>query len=102
MTAIAHCGANQGTTYGYQQHRKANETACADCKAAWADYIKEYRARRPQVVAEDHRQKLLRDKALRLLAQAHRAEFERIYRDVIIEASEARRAMRTEQDGAAA
>lgn len=37
-----------GTTGGYKKHRKNNETACAECKKAQAQYAAEWRSKHPE------------------------------------------------------
>jgi len=41
-----------GTTAGYNRHRRLKEAACAECKAAFNDYAKAYKAAHPEKIKE--------------------------------------------------
>lgn len=43
-STVLECGDQRGTRAGYLRHRKANEMACAECSAANAEYMANYRA----------------------------------------------------------
>ena len=42
---VTACGDKAGTHTGRQRHRSAGETPCAPCRAAFAEYIRDWRAR---------------------------------------------------------
>ena len=35
-----------GTAKGYRMHSRRKVPVCAECRAAWADYLRSYRGRR--------------------------------------------------------
>lgn len=37
-----------GTVGGHTKHRRLNEKPCEECRAAFAKYVKEYKARNPE------------------------------------------------------
>lgn len=71
-------GADCGTTTGYHRHRTVGETPCGPCKEAWADYMTEYRARRPAYRARSAQLSADRTTAYQLLAARHPGDFKEL------------------------
>lgn len=69
-----------GTYSGYQRHIKAGETPCRPCKTANRDYNRAYRTN-PAVRERQRAGERARHRALWRLADAHRAEYDRLYSD---------------------
>lgn len=64
-----------GTVQMYRKHLRLDEEACADCKAAQARYIDEYRKNNPRGDrTAETRQRTIRQRALRRLAEKYPQE----------------------------
>jgi hypothetical protein len=68
-----------GSYAGYQQHRKAGEGACDACKAAYAAYVREWRAASPTYKVSNARDQRARGRAHRRLKVAHPDEYDALY-----------------------
>lgn len=73
-----------GTSAGYQAHRKLREAPCNDCKRGHADYIREFRKRKPEVVRDSTKAAKTRRQALTRLAHRHSEEYDEIYRELLL------------------
>lgn len=71
---------NHGTTAGYYAHRRLSESACDACKEAVNEYLRKYRASKKggRVRVRDQ----IRRRALALLRDRHREEYEDLLREV--------------------
>lgn len=67
---------NHGTRGGYYAHRRVNSTPCDACRAAINEYVKEYRAKNG--LARNRRSESFRRKALIILRDNHRAEYDEL------------------------
>lgn len=74
---------NHGTTRGYYQHRRLSDEPCDDCKDAINKYMAKYR-RESGAVRSRERDKLRR-RALAVLREKYRDEYEEILKDLEIE-----------------
>lgn len=73
MTA-AECG----TDGGYQAHRRKGEAACGPCRTARRDYMREFRASRADVRANENRRARARLAALTELGRRYPDEYDRL------------------------
>lgn len=74
---------NHGTRGGYYAERRLKKPTCAKCRAAINEYLKEYRAKNG--LARNREREKIRRKALALLRDAHRDEYEMLVEQVEIE-----------------
>lgn len=78
-----------GTYAGYQAHGRRKEQSCAVCQAAAAEYMREYRATKPDAYKRERFRAAARERALWKLAKLHPVQFRQLY---IAEMANARRA----------
>jgi cytidine deaminase len=67
---------NHGTRSGYYAHRRLSETPCEACREAINEYVKEYRAKNG--LARNRAGEKIRRKALAVLRDRHRDEYEEL------------------------
>lgn len=73
--------ARHGTYAGYQRHRLDGESACTPCRDANRAYMRDFRARRPDVAERERAGSRASSRALWRLADMHRDEYDRLYAD---------------------
>ena len=66
---------NHGTTGGYYAHRRLSETPCQPCRDAIAEYTRSYREKNTSDGGGRGAEKIRR-KALAILRDKHREEYE--------------------------
>lgn len=66
-----------GTSAGYQRHRTKREPACAECRSAWNETMKNRRAK-PGEREKLRRWSTTRNRALQALAARHPDEFDKL------------------------
>lgn len=76
---------NHGTRGGYYAHRRLSEPPCDDCRAAINEYIKEYRKRTG--LSRNRTNEKIRRKALAVLRDRHREEYDELVEEFKAEAS---------------
>lgn len=69
---------NHGTYYGAQQHRKAGEKPCEECRKALDEYQNNYRRGKGQQSSRLYSR--ARSRALTRLSKAHPEEYRKYYR----------------------
>jgi ketosteroid isomerase-like protein len=74
-----------GTRSGYERHKRNDEIACADCKAAAAAYMRRHRTGNEEYRANQAALQRIRDEALLRLARIYRREYEALYAEVSAE-----------------
>lgn len=67
---------NHGTRSGYYAHRRLDQTPCDACREAINEYVKEYRAKNG--LARNRAGEKIRRKALAVLRDRHRDEYEEL------------------------
>lgn len=75
MTDTGACG----TYAGFQRHKRMGETACPECKAATADYIRHYRETHPNAVMRNREVNRARFRAMTELSHRHPDEYRTLY-----------------------
>mgnify|MGYP003399620431 CR=1 FL=1 len=65
---------NHGTRGGYYAHRRLESTPCDECREAINGYVKEYRKKNG--LSRNREQDKIRRKALAILRDTHREEYE--------------------------
>lgn len=68
-----------GTYAAYQQHGKRDETPCAECRTAAAEYAAQYRRSSPTARENGRARKYARDRALGRLKAMHPGEYRALY-----------------------
>jgi len=76
---------NHGTRGGYYAHRRLSEPPCDDCRAAINEYIKDYRKRTG--MSRNRASDKIRRKALAVLRDRHREEYDALVEEFRAEAS---------------
>ena len=71
------CGEKRGTYAGLNQHKKAGEQSCPECREAGRIYMADYR-RRPENRQRDRVRSYAYGAALQSLRHAHQVEFDRL------------------------
>lgn len=77
---------NHGTRGGYYAHRRLSEPACDACRAAINEYIREYRAKNG--LERNRFKEGIRRKALAVLRDKHREEYDRLVQELEADALE--------------
>ena len=77
---------NHGTRGGYYAHRRTSEPPCDACRAAINEYVREYRAKNG--LARNREREGIRRKALAVLRDRHREEYDRLVEEITIDALE--------------
>ncbi|SDD43150.1 hypothetical protein [Auraticoccus monumenti] len=74
------CGDVRGQAAGALRHRRAGEKACAPCAEAIRQYRREWRRNRQPAESRERYLQLARarNRAFKRLADAHKAEFQRL------------------------
>lgn len=67
---------NHGTRGGYYAHRRISDEPCDECRAAINEYVREYRAKNG--LARNREREKIRRKALAVLRDNHRKEYDRL------------------------
>lgn len=78
---------NHGTRGGYYAHRRLGQSPCDDCRAAINEYIRDYRAKNG--MARNRFKEKMRRKALAMLREKYRDEYEELVTQFEAEAIEA-------------
>lgn len=76
-----------GSTAAYRRHKRHGEEPCASCKAAWAEWTRNYRATSADAKAKKASYERARHRATKRLIDAHRREFETMLAQEIAEAA---------------
>lgn len=71
---------NHGTRGGYYAHRRISDEPCEACRAAINEYVREYRAKNG--LARNREREKIRRKALAVLRNAHRKEYNRLVEQI--------------------
>lgn len=74
---------NHGTRGGYYAHRRLKITPCDACREAINEYVQDYRARTGR--DRDRTKDKIRRKALAILRDIHRLEYEEIVFELSLE-----------------
>ena len=76
---------NHGTRSGYYAHRRLSEPPCDDCRAAINEYFRDYRKRTG--TERSRTSDKIRRKALSVLRDRHREEYDELVEEFKAEAS---------------
>jgi len=74
---------SHGTYGSAQQHQRRGEKMCDECRKAFNAHMRAYRSRNPLVLTRDKKRARDRNRALVVLAQRHRDEYEQLMREAI-------------------
>jgi len=74
---------SHGTYGSAQRHQRRGEKMCDECRKAVNAYMRAYRSRNPLVLTRDRMRVRGRQRALSVLAQRHRDEYEQLMREAI-------------------
>jgi hypothetical protein len=76
---------NHGTRGGYYAHRRLSEPPCDECRAAINEYLRDYRSRTG--LTRNRESEKVRRKALAVLRDRHREEYDALVEELRAEAS---------------